>query len=349
VTTAGDPGRGQDPAVGVAYGRICLWGDHCDWAQRQVIATSIDRSMRTEARARLDETITIKAENSVHGTTETAEFQLPEAASLPLSKSSLKYVNAVVIAILERYPDARVQGLDLEITSSIPMRKGLSSSAALCVSTARALSKVWGLDLSVDDVIMISYKAERGILGIGCGMMDQTASAHEYPLYMDFSNGFEYEGIDLKRLIPIVVGDVGGQRDTELILNTLNDAYFRKRDPLIVRTLGRDIPSIVKRARVEMEGRCRLEELGRLMDESQRCYDEGLRPFVEEELGSALLYRALEAAKDSGALGAKWTGAGGAGSIIALASDMDSREDLARGMLKSCSDVMVTAVEPRRA
>ncbi len=219
MTTAGDPGRGQDSVVGVAYGRICLWGDHCDWAQRQVIATSIDRSMRTEARSRLDETITIKAKNSVHGTTETSEFQLPEAASLPLSKSSLKYVNAVVIAILERYPDARVQGLDLEITSSIPMRKGLSSSAALCVSTARALSKAWALDLSVDDVIMISYKAERGILGIGCGMMDQTASAHEYPLYMDFSNGFEYEGIDLRRPIPIVVGDVGGQRDTELILN----------------------------------------------------------------------------------------------------------------------------------
>lgn len=327
---------------GVGFGRICLWGDHCDWAGRQVIASSIDRRILARARERGDYVLLITARNTLYDLLDRASFPLDRAAELPLRDSTLKYVNAVVVALRRR--SESVSGADLEIESNVPMKKGLSSSAALCVSSARALSDLWGLGLSADDVVKVAYEAERGILGIGCGMMDQTASIFDYPVHIDFSDGFSYSRIALRRELPFVIGDVGGERDTRLILNTLNEFYFERRDPLIVKTLGEDIPEIVERARREMETGCRLEELGRLLNENQLCYDRGLRPFCESELGTPLLYRALESARDGGALGAKWTGAGGAGSIIALAPDMDSRDDLAASMRKSCCDVILTSI-----
>jgi len=332
-------------AEGLGFGRICLWGDHCDWAHQQVIASSIDRRVLTRCRPREDGLVSITAENTVNGTVDEAIFSMQEAASLPLRGHSLKYVNAVVVALQERFSD--LGGVDISITSNVPMRKGLSSSAALCVSTTRALSSLWELDLPSDEVVRVSYRAERDILGIGCGMMDQTASAFEYPLFMDFSEDFFYERVDLRRELPIVIGDVGGERDTKLILNTLNKR-FEERDPLIVRTLERDIPRIVALARSEMEGKCRLEALGELMNRNQECYDRGLRPFCEDELGSPLLYRALESAREGGALGAKWTGAGGAGSVIALAANMDAREELTRAMRKSCRSTILASVSPDR-
>jgi len=319
-----------ESASGVGFGRVCLLGDHCDWAQRQVIASSIDRKVVTDATRNDGDTVRIQISNSVHRTKDGASFDLAAARDLPISGSSLKYVNAVVAALLER--GLKLGGTDLDIRSNLQMKKGLSSSAALCVSVARAFSELYSLGLSSDDVVQISYRAERGILGIGCGMMDQTAAAHEFPVYIDFSDGFRYERIRTKRSLAIAIVDVGGERDTKLILNTLNHHYFEAKDPLIVQTLGTDIPNLVRRARAEMEGNCRPEKIGELMNQNQSCYDRGLRPFCPEELDSPRLYSALEAVRNGGALGAKWTGAGGNGSIIALAPDADSCRELARNL-----------------
>jgi len=330
-----------DSATGVGFGRVCLLGDHCDWARRQVLASSIDRRIVTQAWRTGSGEIRIAISNSVSNADDHASFELRRALELPIRESSLKYVNAVVAAMLER--GLKLGGTDLKISSDVPMKKGLSSSAALCVSTAKAFDELYSLGLSADDIVRISYRAENGLLGIGCGMMDQTAAAHEQPLYIDFQRGFRYERVLLKRRLPLVIVDVGGVRDTKLILNTLNHYYFVKKDPLIVRTLGRDIPDLVRRARAEMEGRCRLERIGELMNQNQACYDKGLRPFCPEELDSPRLYAALEAVRENGALGAKWTGAGGNGSIVVLCRDPQSVMGLAEA-LRGKFDSMVTSI-----
>ena len=329
-------------ARGIGFGRICLLGDHCDWARRQVIASSIDRKIVATAELREDSQVNVTALNRVHDETDAATFTLQTAPDIPIRSSSLRYVNAVVAALLERFKLS--SGADITIESNVPMRKGLSSSAAICVATSKALSELWGLNLTPDDVVRVSYRAERGILGIACGMMDQTASVFDHPLHIDFSNDFAYEPIRLKGELPIAIADVGGERNTKLILNTLNKYYFDEEDPLIVKTLGEDIPGIVKLAREEMENRCRLDVLGNLMNQNQECYNRGLRPFCESELGSPLLYRALDAARDGGALGAKWTGAGGSGSIIALSEDLQSREALVEELERCCSSVILASI-----
>jgi len=334
---------GEIISTAMGFARICLLGDHCDWANRQVIASSIDRRITATAEKRDDYTINVRASNRFHGETEEASFDLQEAPDMPISNSSLRYVNAVVVAILERF-DEIGNGADINIDSNVPMRKGLSSSAAICIAASGVLSKLWGLDMGPDDLVRISYRAERGILGIACGMMDQTASVFDHPLFMDFSRDFDYTPIRLKRGLPIVIADVGGERNTRLILNTLNRYYLEEKDPLIVKTLGEDIPGIVRRARKEMETSCRLDVLGSLMNQNQECYDRGLRPYCESELGSPLLYRALEAAREGGALGAKWTGAGGSGSIIALAPDLEFRDELAEKLERCCRSVILTSI-----
>jgi len=327
-------------AEGVGYGRVCIFGDHCDWAGTQVIASSIDRKVVTKAKKTDNDRISITSLNFFHGTEDQAAFEVGEAKDLPLLSHRLSYVNAVVVALQQL--GLEIGGARLEISSDLPMKKGLSSSAALCVSTARALNGLFSLGLDTRDIIETSYRAENGILGIGCGKMDQTAAAHERPLFIDFGEGLHYQIVNMRRDLHLVVVDIGGERDTRKILNTLNHYYFVKRDPLIVKTLGQDIPEIVARARSEMEGRCRPKKIGELMNENQACYDRGLRPFCPEELDKEELYEALQAVQDAGALGAKWTGAGGLGSIIAVGESREACEEIASSISRRYSTMVVS-------
>ncbi len=322
------------------FGRICLFGDHCDWAGRQVIASSINRKIMTKAMRRNDDMVRIRISNSFHGRVNEAEFAINDASNMPLRGNSLKYVNAIVCAFHEK--GFQIHGTELEIKSDVPMKKGLSSSAALCISTSKAFNELYSFGLSLDDLVKVSYRAENELLEIACGMMDQTAAAYKGPLFMDFNSGFHYSPMRSKHPLPLVIIGLDGERDTERILNTLNHFYFRERDPLIVKTLGTDIPKLVLRAKEEMENDCRLERIGQLMDQNQRYYDRGLKPFCPQELDDRRLYEALDKARGLGALGAKWTGAGGAGSIIALTQDSKASEEMVSSLKPNFSSISIT-------
>jgi mevalonate kinase len=288
---------------------------------RQVIASSIDREIVTIARKTGEDWIDVEIHNTYHGEKDSARYHLPDPNTPAIFEGSLKYVNAVIFSLYEL--GKNLQGTSLSIRSNIPMKKGLSSSAALCISVVKALNDLYNLGLSEDDFVRISYRAENGILGIGCGMMDQTAAAHKYPLFMDFQSGFSYQRINLREPLHFVIVDVGGKRDTELILNTLNEFYHERKDPVIVKTLGTYIPEIVRKAKTEMENRCRLEKIGDLMNSNQDLYNEGLKVYCPSELDSPKLYGAIHDVREAGALGAKWIGAGGNGSIIALGKNIE--------------------------
>ncbi len=340
-----DPRQDVRTVVAKAHGRVCLLGDHCDWAQRQVIASSIDCDMIVHGDRASDDAIMVDATNRFHGHHESGFFKLQEASGMPLAGTSLAYVNGVVLALLGR--GHSLGGAKLSIVSDIPMKKGLSSSAAICVSSTMALGKLFQLGLSDTDIIRLSYQAEHDILGIGCGMMDQTASLFDNPVFINFRHGdLSYQEIVPSKPLHLVIADLGGIRDTKAILNTLNHHYFEARDRLIVKTLGEDIPRLVRLARAEIQGRCRPKAIGSLMNENQECYNRGLRPFCPEELDSRALYRALDVAGEHGAFGAKWTGAGGSGSIIALAGDPESQLELSEGLSRVCDYTMLSTLGP---
>ncbi len=298
-----------------AKGRVCLLGDHNDWAGNCSLAAAIDKGINFVYRKRKDDLISVKSKHLVHGFNVEKIFPLD---SLP--EGDLKYIGAVVKTLRDR--GYEIGGLDLSLISDLPIKKGLSSSAALSVGTVVSFNEAYGLGLDRETIVDIAYVAEHDVLGIGCGRMDQTASAYEGVVYIEFSP-FSVEKIPLKKPLYLVIGDTGGDRDTKKILNTLN-YYYKKKDPKILETF-RQITKITKSGRNALIAEDH-EALGRLMNENQKCYDEGLKPFCPEELDSEALYEGLEAAREAGALGAKWTGAGGNGSFIALADGKERQK-----------------------
>ena len=155
-------------AVARAPGRVNLIGEHTDYNQGLVLPCAIDRSTWSLMAARDDDRIRI------HAWDLDQEFEISTRDSEPSGGCS-DYVAGVRSAFLER--DIEVPGLDLAITSSVPLGSGLSSSAALCVSLVAALDRLLGLGLSSRAWAELAHRAESHFAGVGCGVLDSLASA----------------------------------------------------------------------------------------------------------------------------------------------------------------------------
>jgi galactokinase len=160
---------GEAPAWVVrSPGRVNLIGDHTDYSGGFVLPIAIDRGLWLALRPRRDQLVRIWAEL----TDEWAEFSLDR-----LEKRSgwVAYVEGVAFALVE---DGKVLGgFEGVLTSDLPAGAGLSSSAALELAAARAFSTV--SDVAWDPVAMarVGQRAENDWVGMKCGIMDQLICA----------------------------------------------------------------------------------------------------------------------------------------------------------------------------
>lgn len=157
---------GSGPTVLVsAPGRVNLLGEHTDYNGGPVLPFAIDR--RTVAAAALADRW------EVVSTVETTIHHLdPELLE---SGAWTAYIVGVIRVLRRR--GLTLPGARIAIASSVPVGAGLSSSAALTVSTVRALLALAGRRVPARDVAEIAYEAEHDEVGVRCGRMDQTASA----------------------------------------------------------------------------------------------------------------------------------------------------------------------------
>jgi galactokinase len=162
---------GREPdAVASAPGRVNLIGEHTDYNGGEVLPIAI--ASRTWVAAGLrsaDGAATLRAVSSTEQ--EVGEAPLADAAR---SGQWWDYPLGVAAPLMERLPEL---GLDLAVASDVPSGAGLSSSAALEVATALAVSSVLGHHIDRRGAAMAAWRAETGFVGLECGIMDQFASA----------------------------------------------------------------------------------------------------------------------------------------------------------------------------
>ena len=247
---------------------------------------------------------------------------------------SSEHVRAVA-SVLE------VSGFDVEIESDVPIGAGLASSAALTVAAARALSDAFGLGLSDLDAARAAWRAESVVLGVGCGVMDHVAAAlaREHEALLIDCRSLALRRLPLPEGADVRVADSGVRHENAAAegYRTRVEECRRAADLLGVRSLRELMPTagsgaaimalpppldrrvghvLAENARV-LEAAEALEHgdlarLGALMDashESQRDLYEVSVPEVD-----ALVARLRE----EGALGARLTGGGFGGSVVAL-------------------------------
>jgi galactokinase len=150
-----------------APGRVNLIGEHTDYNDGFVLPIAIDRACCVLAQPRSDRTLRIHSQQFG----ETAEFPLDAPRR---SNHWSDYVRGVAWALREAgRPPA---GVDLLVASEVPLGSGLSSSAALEVSTAFALLAVSGHTLDRKAIALAAQRAENEFVGMRCGLMDQLAA-----------------------------------------------------------------------------------------------------------------------------------------------------------------------------
>jgi galactokinase len=151
---------------------VNLIGEHTDYNAGLALPFAIDRVTVVAAARRPDRLVRF-------GSTAVGEQVSASLEDLtswdPAGFSSWsRYALGVVWAM--KLTSAELPGLDLVISSDVPLRSGLSSSAALTVSIAVALNDLYGLGLSHPEIARLAQEAEAGFAGAPCGLLDQLAA-----------------------------------------------------------------------------------------------------------------------------------------------------------------------------
>ena len=223
----------------------------------------------------------------------------------PVAVAAAEYVTEAVDSARAAAREAGVEvstGLDVAVESEIPPGAGLGSSAAVVVATLAAVSKELGVELGREDLAERAYEVERTVQG-EASRADTFCSTVGGAVRVE---GDECEPIGVPEL-PLVVGYDGGGGDTgELVseVRTRTDEYGFAADTVTA------IGDLVRRGERALAAGD-TGELGELMN-----IDHGLLSALGVSARS--LDAMVWAAREAGADGAKLTGAGGGGCIVAL-------------------------------
>ncbi len=189
--------------LGVAPGRVNLIGEHTDYNGGFVLPTVIPQRTRVELAPRQDGIVRAFSTSVGEGV---VEYRLGDEAR---RRTWLDYVQGITRVL--RDAGYAIRGAEVLIDSSVPLGSGLSSSAALEIALLRAFRSAF--DLQVDDVRMatLGQRAENAFVGAPCGIMDQmacTLAEDGVALFLD-TRTLEYDRVQLPAGADLVVVNSG--------------------------------------------------------------------------------------------------------------------------------------------
>jgi galactokinase len=196
-------GRPADVSAS-APGRVNLIGEHTDYNGGYVLPMALPQTTDAQIGRRSDDLV--RGASVDVDVNRPIEFQLQKETP---GKGWIDYVQGITWALAAH--GHRLQGFDFLVSSTVPMGKGLSSSASLEVAMSRALRSAFGLPLSDLDIAMISHRAETAFVGAPVGLMDQMVCSlgdATTALFLDASTGV-HERILLPSSVELGVIDSG--------------------------------------------------------------------------------------------------------------------------------------------
>ncbi|MBN2182874.1 MAG: hypothetical protein JW715_13265 [Sedimentisphaerales bacterium] len=317
-------------------GRLCLFGEHSDWAASHgvhpgfCISIGTDQHLKATARASdsfLIETV-IPDKMGLSSSRLKRMSCLWEAGHLRSAAEDksefFRYCAGVAYEALTKYGVS--SGIEVHITEmDLPLKKGVSSSAAVCVLIAEALNFIWDLNLSYSDLMDMAYNGER-LTGSQCGRLDQSCIYGKTPVLLSFdkSDTVDVKPISCSGEIHMFFVDLAGQKDTVRILKDLQTSYPANKG--LKKALGTENEKIISLAREALNaGDART--LGYLMNQAQKVFDELVAPCCPEELKSPLLHELLyyEPLRDY-VYGGKGVGSQGDGTAQFVARNESARK-----------------------
>ena len=292
-------------AEATAPGKIILFGEHSVVYRGPAILLAVDRRASVVASKRDDKRVYIDSEDlGFSGYFDNGEYTA-------VTGKIWRGRNMAALEVAARKVMAHLGaegGVNLKVRSMIPIAVGLGSSAAVCVATTAAVGELFDGNLSKEKIAELSLEGEKVIHGNPSGADNSIAT---YGGIMRYERGVGLKRLKLDKPLPFVIGNTRKKRSTRNMVEGVKE--LKDRNPEVVD------PIIYTMAGLSQTGldallRRDIGKLGDLMN-----INHGLLTSIgvsTQELDD-LVY----AARREGALGAKLTGAGGGGCMIALAEE----------------------------
>ena len=335
---------GAPEAIAVAPGRIEFIGNHTDYNGGSVLGAAIDRHVWVAARANRERRLRLFSKDGP------AVLELPSDQVTRVSGSDAwaNYPLGVWRALAD-YQLPRPEGFDLYVTSDLPSGAGLSSSAALELAVALALLKVAGrAEIDPATLAKVGRHAENHYVGVPCGILDQGTIAHaraghlvridcQGPVFslVPFPRGAALWVFNTREKHALIDGLYAERhRECQEAARLLGVTWLCNRTPAERPVWEAQLPAqLARRVRHVVDENDRVRrvgealaagdpaETGRILFESHRSSQ---HLFENSTPALDALVELLE--QERGVYGARLTGGGFGGAVMALASEAFTRE-----------------------
>ena len=294
---------------GSGFGKTILFGEHFVVHGVPGIASAVDSAADAEVK---------KATKGINVTDERS------GAKGYAEKKKLQQLESIERMLTAMGMDPKTVAMDIWLGGNLPGFSGLGASAASSVAIARAIAEEFDLDLSDERINDIAYEAEKAYAGNPSGI-DNTAATFGGLIWFEKnldggSNMIEQLGI--WEPVEIVICNTGIVANTKAMVAGV--AERKKQNPEkydIIFSQATKLAYDGKKALEEFD----LQKVGKLMDENHRLLQ-------EIEVSCKELDYLVDLARRQGAFGAKMTGGGGGGCMLALTPGKDLQEKVAAAM-----------------
>ncbi len=304
---------------GTGYGKVILLNEHFVVYGVPSIVSAIDKAT------------TATVERST-GSGWTLEDNRP--ATLGYKKEKLEHQKESINLILKSAGiDPAKTPIKITFGGDLVAASGIGASAASCTALARALSDEFNLGLSDEQINELAYEGEKGYHGSPSGI-DNTAATYGGLIWFVRGKPNVMERIKIKRSVEVVMADTGIVANTKAAVAGVRER--REKYPEKYEKIFNEAKELAFMARKALDD-YELEAVGKLMDENHR-------QLQAIEVSCKELDFLVELARSNGAYGAKMTGGGLGGNMVALTPRKDLQDKVARAIKKEGFEVLMTRI-----
>lgn len=294
--------------MGIGFGKVILFNEHFVVYGIPAIASAIGAN--TTALVERREGAGVEVED------DRPETEGYKAEKLGQQKESLDLMLKFMNIDTERNAFRITLGGDLIAAS------GVGASAASCAAIARAFSDELGLNYSDEKVNEIAFEGEKGYHGTPSGIDNTAATFGGLIWYRREGSSQLMERMKLRRPVEIVMGNTGIVADTRVVVGGVKER--KEKDPDKYAQIFKNAEQLVHDARKQLEA-FNLERLGTYMNENHA---------LLQQIGVSCheLDALVDLARENGAIGAKMTGTGKGGYMVALTPGKELQERVANAI-----------------
>jgi len=306
---------------GSGFGKTILFGEHFVVHGVPGIASAVDSAADAEVK---------KATKGINVTDER------KGAKGYAEKKKLQQLESIERMLKAMNMDPKKVSMNIWLGGNLPGFSGLGASAASSVAIARAIADEYGLDFSDEQINDIAFEAEKSYAGNPSGI-DNTAATFGGLIWFEknLAGGPNtIEQLNIREPVEIVIGNTGIVANTKAMVAGVGER--KKQNPEKYNTLfsqARDLAHKGRKALDEFD----LKKVGELMDENHRLLQ-------EIEVSCKELDCLVDLSRKMGAFGAKMTGGGGGGCMLALTPGKALQEKVASAIEAEGFEVLRTKI-----